>query len=263
MPDKSFEGLALEVQDLSFSYTKNALTLDRIHVQVKSHSITAVLAPNGTGKTTLFKIILGQLTPLKGSISVHGNSLLSLKAKERAKLVAYIPQEQYHPFNYNVLDMVLMGFSARMDLFNAPSAKHKQEALALMEELEIAHLQDKGINDLSGGQRQMVLLARALVQNAPLLLLDEPTSALDLKNQAILFRKLQAQMQKKPLSVLINIHDPNLVCAYANEVYMFKESKNLYHGNVLEVMESAKLSELYGIEIVVDRIEDKPFVRVP
>ncbi|PAF47845.1 hypothetical protein BKH46_03170 [Helicobacter sp. 12S02634-8] len=250
----------LEIKNLSFYYGKNKI-LDNVSLVSKVGTITAILAPNGTGKTTLFHNILGMHKPLGGSISIGGKNILALPPPLRASYVAYVPQEWVSPFNYSVLDVVMMGLTHTMGVFGAPKLEDKNKALELMEEIGIAHLKDKGINELSGGQRQMALLGRALLQDCPLLLLDEPTSHLDLKNQALLFRQLKHQVSKKPLSVLINIHDPNLVSAYADEVFMLKDGKNFYNGEVREAISAENLSVLYGVDVAVGYIDERPFVR--
>ncbi|PAF42057.1 ABC transporter ATP-binding protein [Helicobacter sp. 11S03491-1] len=249
----------LEIKDLSFNYGKNHI-LEDIYLCSKQGSISAILAPNGTGKTTLFHNILGILKPLKGSIRVKDENILGLGAAGRAHYISYVPQEWQSPFNYNVLDIIIMGQTHKMGLFGMPTINDKNKALELMEEMNIAHLQNHGINQLSGGQRQMVLLARALFQECPVLLLDEPTSHLDIKNQTLLFHHLKNQVRKKSLSVLINIHDPNLVSAYADEVYMIKNGKNFCNGHVNEVMNAQNLSQLYEVGIEIGYIHNRPFI---
>ncbi|MDO7253227.1 ABC transporter ATP-binding protein [Helicobacter cappadocius] len=251
----------LTIKNLSFNYPKLSI-LNDISLILKEKSITAVLAPNGTGKTTLFYNILGILKPTKGQIYTQECDILALKPELRAKYICYVPQEWQSPFNYNVVDVVMMGSTRKMRIFGTPQYQDEKKALELMEEMGIIHLKFQGINEISGGQRQMVLLARALLQDAPILLLDEPTSHLDIKNQALLFRELKKQVDKKNLSVLINIHDPNLVNIYADEVYMLKDGKNFRNGQVNEVMNAKNLSELYGLEVKTGMIDSRSFVYV-
>ncbi|AFI04079.1 ABC transporter ATP-binding protein [Helicobacter cetorum] len=237
--------MVLEVKNLSFRYSKK-LVLDEVSFNVPKNSITSILAPNGSGKTTLLKCLLGLLKPLeKTEIKACNKDILPLKPYEKAKLIAYIPQEEHYAFNFSVLDFVLMGKATHLSLFATPKAKHIKEATQILERLNLAHLKTQGINDLSGGQRQMVLLARSLLQRTPLLLLDEPTSALDLKNQALFFNAIKDEMKKRELSVLVNIHDPNLVARYSTHVVMIKNQKLFLQNKTKEAMTSSNLSTLY------------------
>ncbi len=138
-----------------------------------------------------------------------------------------------------------MGKATHLNLFATPKVKHIKEATSVLERLNLESLKDQGINDLSGGQRQMVLLARSLLQRTPLLLLDEPTSALDLKNQALFFDAIKDEMKKRELSVLVNIHDPNLVARHSTHVVMLKDKKLFLQASTQIAMTSHNLSTLY------------------
>lgn len=249
----------LEIKNLSFSYGKKSIFKD-ISLSAESKSITAILGPNGTGKTTLFHILLGLYKPCEGKAYIDKTNIFALKPNHRAKYLSYVPQEWQSPFNYNVLDVVIMGGVHKTGLFSTPKDSFKTLALNLMEEIGILELKNAGINELSGGQRQMVLLTRALIQDSPILLLDEPTSHLDIKNQTLLFRQLKNQVEKRSLCVLINIHDPNLVSAYADKVYMIKKTKVFSSGGIKETINKTNLSDLYDINIEVESLNDRLFV---
>lgn len=250
---------ALEVKNLNFNFGKKSI-LTNICLTAQEGYITAILAPNGTGKTTLFHIILGVFKAHKGEIWVKGKNILIQSLAARSSAIAYVPQEWQSPFDYNVLDVVMMGKTNKIGLFSTPNAQDRREAIQLLEEIGISHLKNRGVNQLSGGQRQMVLLARALLQDCPILLLDEPTSHLDIKNQTLLFRQLKIQTAKKSLCVLVNIHDPNLMSEYADKVYMLKEGKNFCHGQIADVINAQNLSKLYEIKIEVNVIKNRFFI---
>ena len=197
---------------------------------------------------------------LAGGESCEAVDILSLPVFARSKFIAFVPQHFECVFDYSVLDFVLMGANNQLGLFASPSGALRDCALALLEDLGIAHLCNRSLFALSGGQRQMVLLARALFQKSRVIFLDEPTAWLDLKNQSIFFEVLRSKIAQYNLCALINIHDPNLVCKYANKVVMIKNGKNLCAGSVGEVMNEENLSALYDMPVRVERVKGQAFV---
>ena len=197
---------------------------------------------------------------LAGGESCEVVDILSLPVFARSKFIAFVPQYFECVFDYSVLDFVLMGANNQLGLFASPSGALRDCALALLEDLGIAHLCNRSLFALSGGQRQMVLLARALFQKSRVIFLDEPTAWLDLKNQSIFFEVLRSKIAQYNLCALINIHDPNLVCKYANKVVMIKNGKNLCAGSVGAVMNEENLSALYDMPVRVERVKGQAFV---
>ena len=197
---------------------------------------------------------------LAGGESCEAVDILSLPVFARSKFIAFVPQHFECVFDYSVLDFVLMGANNQLGLFASPSGALRDCALALLEDLGIAHLCNRSLFALSGGQRQMVLLARALFQKSRVIFLDEPTAWLDLKNQSIFFEVLRSKIAQYNLCALINIHDPNLVCKYANKVVMIKNGKNLCAGSVGAVMNEENLSTLYDMPVRVERVKGQAFV---
>ena len=268
--------------------------LQDISLEVSSGELVAMLAPNGSGKTTLMHAIIEGVGVRGGSVlyeceaeanrageseangraswgfgdgltKVEGKSydavdILSLPVFARSKFIAFVPQHFECVFDYSVLDFVLMGANNQLSLFASPCGALKDSALALLEDLGIVHLQNRPLFALSGGQRQMVLLARALFQKSRVIFLDEPTAWLDLKNQSIFFEVLRSKIAQYNLCALINIHDPNLVCKYANKVVMLKNGKNLCAGVVGAVMNGENLSTLYDMPVKVERVKGQAFV---
>ena len=192
--------------------------------------------------------------------SYEAVDILSLPVFARSKFIAFVPQHFECVFDYSVLDFVLMGANNQLGIFASPSGALRDCALALLEDLGIVHLCNRSLFALSGGQRQMVLLARALFQKSRVIFLDEPTAWLDLKNQSIFFEVLRSKIAQYNLCALINIHDPNLVCKYANKVVMIKNGKNLCAGSVGEVMNEENLSTLYDMPVRVERVKGQAFV---
>lgn len=264
--------------------------LQDISLEVASGELVAMLAPNGSGKTTLMHAIIEGAGVRGGSVVYEAEAnraggreasgrddssdglalaggescevvdILSLPVFARSKFIAFVPQHFECVFDYSVLDFVLMGANNQLGLFASPSGALRDSALALLEDLGIAHLQNRSLFALSGGQRQMVLLARALFQKSRVIFLDEPTAWLDLKNQSIFFEVLRSKIAQYNLCALINIHDPNLVCKYANKVVMIKNGRNLCAGSVVEVMNEENLSALYDMPVKVERVKGQAFV---
>ena len=181
----------LEVNHLRFSYGKNPVLRD-IHFRAVSGEMVCILGPNGTGKSTLFKCMLGLLRGWDGEIALNGEDIRQMKPGERAKKMAYIPQAANPAFAYSVLDMVTMGTTAGLHGLRVPGKKERTIAVAALEKLGIGHLLERDYTSLSGGEQQLVLIARALAQGSNTLIMDEPTSSLDYGNQV----RVELQLRK-------------------------------------------------------------------
>ncbi len=251
----------LEIKELGYKHKHSKNGIEDISMSAKSGEITVVLGPNGAGKTTFFRSTLGALKADVGNVFVGNEDITDKTPKEKSKYMAYVPQEWQSPFRFKVLEVVMMGFASRLGMFSQPSKTDEQEALSKLEGLGILHLKDRGIDEISGGERQMVLLARALVQNAPVLLLDEPTSHLDLKNQMKVLCHLESLVKKNKITALVTIHDPNLAAQFADYVVAIKNGKLFAKGMVEEVMKKEVLAKLYDTDIEVSTLCDRPIVR--
>ncbi len=250
---------SFELLDLSVMRGKK-LILEQINLRLEDSKLGAVLAPNGSGKTTLMQAIISGSGICHGGAFYDGIDLFKLSVAQRSHYIAFVPQYFECAFDYNVLDFVLLGRSNQLGFFLAPSDFMRQEAVDLLQDLGILDLQNRFLSTLSGGQKQMVLLTRALFQKSKILFLDEPTAWLDLKNQWRFFDVLKTKIKEYQLCALMNIHDPNLVCKYANEVFMIKDGKNLCSGKMQEVMQAQNLSLLYDIAVDVKRMDQELFV---
>ena len=210
--------------------------------------VMALLGPNGGGKTTLLKTLLGLLRPLGGQVELDGQPLHTLSATARARRLAYVPQSHAGAFAFSVADLVLMGRTAHGSLFAAPSAHDRAVAQAAIERLGIAHLAARPATMISGGERQLALIARALAQEAQLVVLDEPTAALDFGNQGKVMREIR-RLANEGLGVLFTTHDPNHATRFADQALLIRQGRTLANGPVAEVVTQAQLERLYDAPV--------------
>ncbi|USD39468.1 ATP-binding cassette domain-containing protein [Ferrimonas sp. SCSIO 43195] len=223
------------------------LLLNNINFSAVPGEFVAILGANGVGKSTLFDCLLGQRAIERGGISIDKQPLASLSPRQLARTVALVPQQQDTAFAFSGLDMVLMGVTPYLGAFASPNRSHRQQALAVMVELGIEHLADRQYNQLSGGERQLLLLARALVQSQQLLLLDEPTNHLDYRNRYRMLHLVKQACKQKRTCVVAILHDPNLAQLFADRVLMLDHGHPLAFGTTTEVMTPYNLSRLYGL----------------
>lgn len=206
----------LEVEHLCFSYGKREV-LRGVDLRAEPGELVFVLGANGAGKTTLFRCILGLLPGYQGCVRVDGCDVSSLAPRALAKKIAYIPQTSHMIFPYTALELVLMGTNHRLGLFSAPGRRERAIAMEALEELGIADYAHRSFAELSGGEQQLVLAARALAQQARLLLMDEPTSALDFGNQVRVLERVSA-LTLRGYTVLLSCHNPQHAMLYAQRV---------------------------------------------
>lgn len=231
---------ALCVRDVSVKVGKNKEILHHINFELKSGEICAILGANGSGKSTLLRAILG-LLPYRGSIQIFGQECQELSPLKRSKILSYVPQSQRIVFPFSLLDIVMMGaFSKSAFVYRADDVK---KALTALELLQIAHLASQKFATLSGGQQQLGLIARALVQDCPILLLDEPVSALDMSYS---FRLLEILATLRDKTILITSHHPEQ-CFIAQHILMFKQGKIFAFGRYDEILRESYIDTLYGI----------------
>ena len=240
--------MTLAADTLSYGYPGRTIGRD-VSLGVGRGEALALLGPNGGGKTTLLKTMLGLLAPHAGTVSVDATPLASLSPAERARLIGYVPQSHTGPFAFSVRDMVLMGRTAHQSLFAAPSARDREIAAGTLAELGIAHLADQPITMISGGERQLVLIARALAQQPSYAVLDEPTASLDFGNQGKVMRQIRA-LTARGLGVLFTTHDPNQALRHADRVALLGEGRLLALGRPGDVLTTERLEALYGAPVL-------------
>jgi iron complex transport system ATP-binding protein len=238
---------SLEVSRLSFSFGKHKV-LDELSFVAHAGDLIALLGPNGVGKSTLMRCVLGFERAYGGSITICGRDARALSAQQMARQVAYIPQSSAQVFDFTVLELVLMGTAARLGLLSLPGRAEQQEALAVLDSLGIAHLAHRGCGQISGGEYQMALLSRALLQHARILLMDEPTASLDYGNQYRVMERI-ATLARRDFIVLFSAHDPNQVLRHASRALILQGGTLVADGYPADVMSPQALSTLYGIEV--------------
>ncbi|MBM3695346.1 MAG: ABC transporter ATP-binding protein [Actinobacteria bacterium] len=251
---------ALSLRDLRFSYEPGgpevlrSLTLD-----IPPGTATAVLGPNGCGKTTLLHVVLGWLAPRGGEVVVAGRPQGEISPRRRGRLVALVPQTEHVPFDFSVLEYVLMGRTPHLGVLGMPGAQDHRIALETLESLGLDHLSRRPVPELSGGERQMVTLARALAQRTPILLLDEPTAHLDLSNKGRLLSTLR-RLADEGTTVLFTTHDPEAAALAARFVVLMRGGEVLAAGTQEEVLEAGRLSLTYGVPVRVVEIAGRRVV---
>lgn len=249
----------LEARDVYFAYGRGGKkeVLSGVSLRLAPFETLCLLGPNGSGKTTLLRILLGLDRPSSGGVYLDDRPLLDISHARRAKILAYVPQAISMSFAYLVFEVVLMGRISHLGLARAPRLEDKKEALSALETLGIAGLAGRVFNELSGGQKQMVLLARALAQRAKLLVMDEPTASLDYGNEVRLLGVIKA-LQREGLGILMTSHTPSHALA-CSKVGLFKGGRLLALGAPSEVITDKDLSNLYDTPIYVSeaRIRDK------
>lgn len=239
--------MILKAENIVFSYKKEE-TLKGVTFSAEEGDFLCVLGRNGCGKTTLFKCLLGLLEPQSGDILIAGKSIRDYSIKELAREVAYIPQAHAPSFNYSVLDVVSMGRNAYVEPFRSPKREDLDYAYAALCRLNIEHLAEKGYSEISGGERQLVLVARALTQNSRLLLMDEPTSNLDYGNQMLVLREVQ-KLSAEGYTVLMSTHNPDHAFMFASRAVIIDQGRVLTEGAPAEVMNDELLRQIYHVDL--------------
>ena len=240
--------MSIDVRDLSFAYGKRQV-LRQVSFRTRPGQLVAVLGPNGAGKSTLFRCILGFLPRYRGEIALCGHDLRFLDRRSLARLAAYIPQSSAPVYNYTVRDTVLMG----ADPFHAPGPSQQETADRVLETLGIRDLADRGINEISGGERQLALIARALVQNAEILIMDEPTANLDFGNQQRVLAQIRA-LTACGYTVLLSTHNPEHALRYAHRVLALQDGHIAADGPTETALTPQLLQTLYGIQAILAEV---------
>ena len=246
----------MQVSDASFSYDGHHNIFENINFSVEKGDVFCILGPNGTGKTTLIKCINGLMKLSSGKILFNEKNIYSLSKSEIAKNIGYIPQIHNSTFPFSVLDVVLMGRSPHLEMFASPGEKDIKIAEESLKTLNITHMRDVPYTEISGGEQQLVFLARILTQKPSILLLDEPTSHLDFGNQMRTLNIIE-KLAKSGLSIVMSSHFPDQAFISANKVALMKGKNFIDLGSPEEVITEENMEEIYDIQVKIVDIKHR------
>ena len=249
--------MILEGRGLTIGYSDRVVGRN-LDVALAKGEVLALLGPNGGGKTTLLKTLLGLLAPKAGEVRLGDRPLASFASRDRARLIAYVPQSHSATFAFTVEAIVLMGRTAHGNLFSRPTAADRAVATRALERFGIAHLGERPYTMISGGERQLALLARALAQEPQFIVLDEPTASLDFGNQGRVMNEIRA-LAESGLGVLFTTHDPNHALRAADRAFLLRDGRMVAEGNIGAVLNREQLQSLYDapVERIVDTAAGK------
>ncbi|QAV22718.1 ABC transporter ATP-binding protein [Proteus hauseri] len=235
-----------KADQLAIGY-KNKALITNLSFRIKQGQIICLLGANGCGKTTLMRTLLGLLPTISGTITIADKSLTKWSPTELAKVIAYVPQASHIPFAFNVIDMVIMGRGAHLSFFSMPNKQDKAMAMETLEMLSLSHLANRTFDTLSGGEKQMVLIARALVQKPQLLVMDEPAASLDFGNQIKLLTQVKA-LKQLGISVFMSTHHPQHAAILADDVILLTSHTHILQDSPNILLTPDNLAHLYGVK---------------
>ncbi len=245
--------MRLAAQNLGFGYRDRRVGSD-VTLELASGEVLCLLGPNGSGKTTLFKTLLGLLPSQQGAVLIDGSDARTMTRNAIARQISYVPQAHGAFFPYTVRETVLMGRTAHLGLFSAPSARDHAATAAAIERMGITHLADAIYTQISGGERQLALIARALAQEAQMVIMDEPTANLDFGNQVRVLERIRA-LGDEGIGVLLSTHDPDHAFLCADRVALIHDGAMLGIGPPEELLTPDNLQRLYGVATQLVDIE--------
>ncbi|GAA3603293.1 ABC transporter ATP-binding protein [Marihabitans asiaticum] len=236
----------LRASAISYSYG-SMLAVDRVDLTARPGRVLGVIGPNGSGKSTVLRCLFHGLTPDSGEVSIEGRPLSSLSARDIARLLAVVVQENVGESTLDVAEMVLLGRTVRLSGFRSTTAADHEAAAEALERVGATHLAQRPLAELSGGEKQRVLIARALAQGTSYLLLDEPTNHLDIRYQHEVLALLRGLAGDLGAAVVVVLHDLNLAAAYCDDLVLLEQGRMVAQGTVDEVLDPAVVQRVYGI----------------
>lgn len=252
----------LEIKHAGFSYNQKEDIFNDVNLSLESGDVLCILGPNGTGKSTLIKCMNGLLKLNSGNILINNQNIHSLNKNDLAKIIGYIPQSHNSTFAFSVFDVVLMGRAPHLSLTSVPGDKDYKIAEKALKSLGISHLTDKTYTEISGGERQMVLIARVLAQQPQILLLDEPTSHLDFGNQ---IRTLDVinKLAENGLSVIMTSHFPDHAFLSSNKVAIMNGGTIMEIGTPESVITEENMRRAYNIDVKIMEVDEHRKACIP
>ena len=240
----------IDVKELSFKYQrKGKLVLDKLNFSCDKGTVNVLIGLNGSGKTTLIKTIAGLLENYQGEVFIDGENLKGLSIKERAKKMAYVAQRSNAVDDFPVLDYLLFGTVNKMNFYQSPKEEDKKRVLDCTKQFGITHLLDKKLGEISGGERQIVSICAAIVQDTNLVILDEPTSALDIKNQHAVLSIIKKIAKEQGKTFILSSHNPNHALYLSSNVFLVRSGTIVAQGQAEDVINIEALKTVYGEDI--------------
>lgn len=251
------------LRDLTFSYRQGGQEVLRgISLEIPKGTITAILGPNGSGKTTLLNLLLGWLTPRRGSIELAGKPQRGYSRRAMSRLVGLVPQDEHATFDLTVFEYVLLGRAPYLEFLEMPRKSDRELTSRALGSAGLTALRERPVSSLSSGERQLATVARALAQEPQVLLLDEPLSHLDLGNTLRILRII-ASLKKGGTTLIFTTHDPNVAASAADLVILLKEGSLIASGPATSVLNPENLSLTYGVEVEVIKVNSRLIIVTP
>ena len=243
---------AITVENLVFSYGKHSV-LKGINLNIETGEFISILGSNGVGKSTLFKCMLGLNSSYTGNVYINQKNIRDMTVKEIASNIAYIPQHTVPAFNYSVEDIVLMGTTAQMHALSTPKDAEIEACHSALKKVGIENLRSRCFHLLSGGEKQLAVIARALAQNAPIIMLDEPTASLDFANQMLVLKQMR-KLADEGYTIIQTTHNPEHSYMFSDKIAAIKDGKIMICASPDEVMHEDIISKLYGLEVKISSL---------
>ncbi len=251
----------IKINNITLSYDEKVVLKD-ISINLKEKSFIGIIGKNGTGKSTLLKAVTGLLKPVKGNIFIDNEDVYKMRKNILAKKISFMPQTMQFDFSFNVKDFIMFGRYPYINMFKLASKDDFQTVEDVMKFTETAEFAERNINELSGGERQKVLLAQTLVQQTDIIVLDEPTSHLDIGSQATIFKLLKMLNEKYNKTIITTVHDLNLAGEFCSDIVLLDNKKVLNFGSAEKVLNYKDIEKVYNVNVVVktNPISNKPIV---